>query len=303
MNAQIADKFLDKRKDTAKGAVLDRTGREADKGIRKGVNKGLDKIFGAEETDSTSTQSSTSSSGSSSSSSSRKSGSGIGTKALMKGMGISTGTANVKDSYDFEGYIDMSITSYNNDDEEETTNYRTYIDYETPDYAMENKEEEEGTSFMIFDSENQILLTLGDSDGEKTGFAISYSLNVSDTIENEELETEDAYAAYKTGNTKKILGYNCEEYLIENDNDNGVVTMWVTDEMDKEMKKSFMQNSTFTGLFLYAYNTKGFVMENIFEDKSSGEKTVMTVTEIDLNKKNSISTKGYEIMSMETPVQ
>jgi hypothetical protein len=303
-NAQVVDKFLDKRKDAAKGAVLNRTGKEADKGIRKGVNKGLDKIFGNEEADTTSLQSSQSDSSSepSASSSSRSSGSGPGMNAIMKGMGISTGVANVKASYDFEGYIDMSVTDYKNESVEESLIYTTYLDSETPDYALEYSDENGDFTLIIFDSENQLLLTLGNSDGEKTGFAINYALEQSDSILMEDMEEEDAYAAYKTGKTKKILGYKCEEYRIENETDDGVVTMWVTEELNKEMKKAFMQNSTYTGLFMYAYNTKGVVMEYIIEDTSRNEKTEMTVTDIDLNKNNSISTKGYNIMSMDVQI-
>jgi hypothetical protein len=76
------------------------------------------------------------------------------------------------------------------------------------------------------------------------------------------------------------------------------VTMWITRDLDKEMKKTYMKNSTFMGLFSYAYYTDGVVMEYIIEDKKDGDKSVMTVTEINLNKNTSFNTMGYTIMDM-----
>ncbi len=308
VQAQVLDRFIDNRKDTAVSTVFQRTGREADKGIKKGINKQLDKIFGAEEADtvtaSPAPKTSASGSGSPKSSSSRSSStSNAGYNALMGRMGISTGTANVKPSYDFDGFIEMTIINYTDGNkEDDKTVYKTFIDTESFDYGMEFKDEDqEGTSYIIFDSENSLMLTLGDSDGEKTGFAISYAYAGAEPAEAEETDTEeavDAYSSYKTGKTKNILGYKCEEYRIENETDDDIVTMWVTDELNKEMKKSYLQNSTFTGMFMYAYYTNGVVMEYILEDNSNNEKTVMTVTDIDLNKKNSISTHGYSIMNM-----
>jgi hypothetical protein len=64
------------------------------------------------------------------------------------------------------------------------------------------------------------------------------------------------------------------------------------------MKKTYMKNSTFTGLFSYAYYTDGLVMEYVIEDRKDGDKSVMTVTDIDLNKKKSFNTMGYTIMDM-----
>jgi len=155
---------------------------------------------------------------------------------------------------------------------------------------------QEGTSIVIFDTENGVMLTLDEEEGERTGFAVGFTPDQTEAITQETEEEADAYAAYKTGKKKKILGYSCEEYLIEDDVTR--VTMWITDELEGEMKKSYMQNATFSGIFMQAYNTKGTVMEYISEEIERNEKTVMTVTAVDLNKRNTISTAGYAIMNM-----
>jgi hypothetical protein len=307
---QEVSKLLKGRKEVAKGAATKRVIKEADKGIVKGVNKGLDRIFGEDEGEAqpagaqTGNDNTTSSSSSSSSASSE-----IGRNALMKAMGVSMGAENVKPVYEFDAFLEMTITNYEDGkQEDESVIYKTYLDSRSLDYGMEfSQEEQEGLSMIIFDSENNLMLTLAESNGEKTGFAISFSPDQAAGIaeayeeEDEEIDPEtvtDPYEAYKTGKTRDILGYKCHEYRIESEDDDGVVTMWVTDELNRDLRKDYLQSSAFTGLFVYAYYTNGTVLEYIIEDPSEKEKTVMTVTDIDMNKSNSISTQGYMIMNM-----
>ncbi|MEX0987036.1 MAG: DUF4412 domain-containing protein [Bacteroidales bacterium] len=300
-NGQDLIRFVSKRTQTAEKAAGDRVGKETDKAVKSEVNKALDKMFGKEEQAETTQPASTESSDSGNSGS-RTSGAGM--NALMGAMGLSTGTANIKPIYEFDGFIEMTITSEKEDVQDESSLYTTYLDSKTLDYGMVFTDPgQDGTSTIIFDMENSLMLTLGETEGEKTGFAISYSPDeVSGPAEEEEVEVieeeYDHYKAYKTGKTKKILGYKCDEYRMEDEYE--VVTMWVTNELDKDVKKSYLQNSTFAGLFMHAYYTSGFVMEYITERLSDNKKVVMTVTDIDMNKRNSIGTDGYTIINMGT---
>jgi hypothetical protein len=303
VTGQDLTKFMNKRKNTAEKATEERVGREADKVVTKEVNKALDKIFGKEETPAkTPVDSVAPASSSTPSSSSRSGSSSVGTGIMMRAMGLSAGTANVKPVYEFDGFIEMTVTYDKQNKEEEKTTYTTYIDSKSLDYGvLFDEPENSSTSVIIFDTQNALMLTLADQNGERTGFAIGFTPEQTEAISSEygeekEEETVDPYKTYKTGKTKNILGYRCEEYLIEDDNSR--VTMWITDDLDKEMKKTYMQNATFAGMFAHAYYTNGTVMEYVTEYKKSGEKTVMQVTDIDLNKRNIISTQGYTIMNM-----
>jgi len=302
-NAQVVKKFLDKRKATAKEATDERVGEEADKAVVKGVNKQLDKIFGNSDDETTETPAVETESESNKSSSSSSSPSGIGMNALLSGMGMSS-TANVKDSYDFDAYIEMTITSFDKSGEEdESGKYISYIDADSPDYGMSITEEgEEDVVLMIFDTENSLMLTLSESDGEKVGFAVAFDEEQMEAIsesyeEEEEAEVEtNPYDIKKTGKTKKILGYKCDEYQTEDET--SIVNIWVTDDLGKKIDNTFMRSSNFSGLFFYAYYTDGFVLEYIIKDKEDDEKTVMTVTDIDVDNKTSIKTAGYTIMNI-----
>jgi len=317
INGQDLKKFINNRKGTAEETTEKRVGKEADKVVVKEVNKALDKIFGKEEqaatakpaakdtlteaeysvTDTPANDEESFTEGSGSNAYSGDAGSAMTQKALLNSMGFTTGNANVKPVYEFDGFIEMTIQELNDNSKEgENTVYKTLVDSKSFDYCMVLNEKTD-RSMIIFDTENSLMLTLGDSNGEKTGFAVNFKQGQSEAIVDDMGdEVKDPYSAYKTGKTKKILGYKCEEYVIEDDY--RITTMWITNELDKELKKSYMQNSNFAGLFTYANNTNGFVMEDISVNKSDKGKTIMTVTDIDLNKKSTISTVGYNIMSM-----
>lgn len=311
VTGQSVTRFINKRIKSAEKSSEEKLGRETDKAIGK--------LFGLDDAPADTAQAAeTSSSGSTS----RSPGTAIGQRAMMNAMGLSE-AANVKPDYEFDGFIDMEIIESIDGEEKEKTVYTTYIDSESLDYGMVFREHgEEGTSTIIFDTENSLMVTLVEEDGEKSGFALSYTPEqaeaiadefegddsdieedegVSEEEEAEEADFDDPYKAYKTGKTKKILGYKCDEYVM--DDENATITMWTTDELKKETKNAYMQNSSFAGMFMHAYYTNGTVMEYITEYKNDNRKTVMQVTGIDMKKRSTISTRGYNIISMGAMMQ
>jgi len=229
----------------------------------------------------------------------------VAEKSMMKMFGLS-GNVTTKEKYEFDGYMKMVMNSYDKKGKlDESTDYYTYLSESCPDYAMVfvNPESKDKTT-IIYDTENLALITLGESDGEKTGFAIGISPEDVESMKQEAEEnaeeSEDMPSSYyKTGRSKKICGYNCDEYKYEDEE--GDAEMWITQELNGKMSKGYMKNATFTGTFSYAYGANGSVLEYVFTDKDNGEKMTMTVDEIDLNKKHTISTSGYNIMSMRDP--
>ncbi|MFZ5940122.1 MAG: DUF4412 domain-containing protein [Bacteroidota bacterium] len=226
-------------------------------------------------------------------------------KSMMKMFGI-TGNVKMKEKYEFDGYMKMVIKTYDKKGKlEESTDYYTYLSKTTPDYAMVFvNPETKDKSTIVFDTENLTMLTLGESDGEKTGFAITITEDQVQALkekaeeEGETAETEESMpASYtKTGRSKKILGYDCDEYRYEDEE--GTAEIWITQDLNGKMSKGYMENSAFGGYFNYAYASNGTVLEYVFVDKQDGEKMTMTVDELDLDKKNNISTSGYNVMSM-----
>lgn len=222
-------------------------------------------------------------------------------KIMMDAMGL-TGNVAYETDYSFDAYIQMEITNYKksgNIDSEIV--YDNYLHKEDADYAMEFADGND-KSIIIFDTKNSAMLILANSDGEKTGFATTIdpeAMAESSEAYAEDSEEDidmDSYRPVKTGKTKQILGYSCDEYLLEDEETE--VHMWVSEKLGNEMRKEWMNNQqTFGTMFIHAYALNGMVLEYEIMEKN-GEKTIMQVTKIDMNHSHSISTEAYTIMSM-----
>ncbi len=213
-----------------------------------------------------------------------------------------TGNVDYEEAYNFDAYIQMEITTYKKNGKlDDQMVYNNYLHKEDADYAMEFKDEDD-KSTIIFDTKNSAMLILSESDGEKTGFATSIDPEaMADLAEDYEDEYEeevdmDAYKPMKTGKTKTILGYRCDEYLVQDEESE--VHMWVSEQLGKEMRKEWMSNQqTFGAMFTYAYGMNGMVLEYNVMDKDGG-KSVMQVQKIDMNHNHKVHTNGYTIMSL-----
>lgn len=230
-------------------------------------------------------------------------------QVMMDALGL-TGNVDYETDYSFDAYVQMEISNYKkNGNLDDQVLYDNHVNKTKADYAMVFKDGKD-RSTIIFDTENSAMLILTDSDGEKTGFATTIDPEaMADLAENyaeEEVEEDpevlNAYNIKKTGKTKDILGYKCDEYLMEDESTE--VHMWVAEKLGKEMRKEWMNNQqTFGAMFMHAYALNGMVLEYDLLDKDNGKKTIMLVKEIDLNHQHSLSTDGYTVMSMRMKTQ
>jgi hypothetical protein len=220
-------------------------------------------------------------------------------RVMMNAMGL-TGNVEHETEYSFDAYIQMEITTYKkNGNLDDQVVYDNYLHKEDADYAMVFKDGND-KSIIIFDTKNSAMLILSESDGEKTGFATTIDPEaMADLVEDYEEEEEvdmDSYRPVKTGKTKQILGYSCDEYLVKDVETE--VHMWVSEKLGKEMRKEWMSNKqTFGAMFTHAYALNGMVLEYDVMDKDGG-KSVMQVKKIDMNHSHKVNTSGYTIMSM-----
>jgi len=224
-------------------------------------------------------------------------------QVMMDALGL-TGNVDYESNYSFDAYIQMEISNYKKNGKlDDQVLYDNYVNKTKADYAMVFADGQD-QSTIIFDTKNSAMLILSDSDGEKAGFATAIDPEAmadwaEDYAEDQDVEETDLtpYNMKKTGKSKKILGYHCEEYLVEDEETE--VRMWVSDKLGKEMRKEWMRNQqTFGAMFMHAYALNGMVLEYDVLDKDNGKKTIMLVTEIDLNHNHSVSTGGYTVISM-----
>jgi len=116
-------------------------------------------------------------------------------------------------SYEFEQRMVLEIEDYDGN----TTEMTMYHTSKAPIIGYEGGSPEmEQMAFAVMDFEEEYLATFTENEGEK--MVISMPLPMDLILEMaEDQETSENYGIEKTGNTKTINGYRCEEYIIKDD--------------------------------------------------------------------------------------
>lgn len=287
--AQVVGKYLEKKMKQA----TRRAGKKTDEKITKEMNKKVDKavdnafegIISDEEKNEYPSRNYSSDSTSTS------------TASMMKSLGLSS-PENVEESYDYTGNILMSVQTW--DDKGKTEgeiNYVTYMSDEYKGFAMEFYKENH-RSLMIFDTRNGNMIILTESGGSKTGLVTAYN---TDSLWNDEYsmsETVEEQSIYnknlqKTGRTKTIAGYSCDEYRYEDEEIEGNV--WMTDELPTELWTRMFSANVIAASNIGNYG--GFVMELNQKNKENGEQNQVLVKEVNQDQPRTISTRDYQLIS------
>ncbi len=291
--AQVVGKFLEKKLKQATNRAGQKADEEVTEEMNKQVDKGVESIFDNifndtdEESESSSDPNATYNTNSSEALSA----------AMMKSMGISMDPANVEESYSYSGNILMTVESWDaegNTDGE--LDYKTYMSDNYSGFAMEFTKNGQHST-MVFDTRNGAMVILTESNGQKTGFVTSYAIDSLMDSEYTE-ETVEDYSIYnenlkKTGKTKTVAGYKCDEYIYEDEDIHGSV--WMTDELPAELWTKMFSANVIAASNVGSYG--GFVMEMEQINKENQYKTFMQVREVNENQAATISTADYQMMS------
>lgn len=212
-------------------------------------------------------------------------------------------------AYEFSGVAVMEIQST---DEKGKTNEPIVFNSllsENPDYFgmeyidNENKKSTE-KSVIIMDHKNKATVMLMENDEEKSSMAFSIDWGgMMEAVESDpstEMESFDAsnITFEKTGNTKDILGYTCEEYRVASEDSEG--TYWISQEPIAGLESFWSKNSPLITKKMKEENReyfnnlpKGNILEMDFsstEDKSSSQ---MKMIEIDTKQPNRFELADY----------
>ena len=203
-----------------------------------------------------------------------------------------TSKAVYESDYKFDTYIRMEVSDLG----DHQITYEAYLTKDGSVYAVLFNEGGD-KSVILFDTKNNSVLMLSDAGGEKAGFAMAVNPEALEQLSPDIEESDQTYSDFKTGNTKSILGYTCNEYLIKEGD--AEIHVWTSEELAKKVEKEMLDaQQLFGGVFGYTATMNGMVLEYNFAEKSSGEKSTMKVTGIDLNASYTISTGDYQVMSM-----
>jgi hypothetical protein len=199
----------------------------------------------------------------------------------------------VADSYDFTGYSVMEITGIDEKGKSvEPTIMRSFLSESAMVIGMEVENEESKKAsekiVLIYDLERNASIILLDNKGEKSRMAYGLDLaKIEEAIEEEETDLENPEIKFrKTGNTKTILGYTCEEF--ETEDEDGKATFWVTESPIKGRNNFWGESNPFLAKRMQNQNNISFkdlpngnMMELYFESKD--DKSNMTMKVIELN--------------------
>lgn len=211
---------------------------------------------------------------------------------IMSQLGAGASEAKYEAAYKFDTYMQMEVS----DNDEQKVIYNVYLTRDGSSYAV-IFDADGAKSVIVFDTKNSTMLMLVENDGEKTGFAMGINPEAFSDAAEESTGGDLAYESFKTGKTKVILDYQCDEYLIKDDESE--VRVWSSEKLGKEVeKKMFRNQQIFGGAFAHAAGMDGMALEYDFKNLNSGEQGIMRVKEIDLNSNKSISTSAYTIMTM-----
>jgi hypothetical protein len=223
------------------------------------------------------------------------------------GMGILGGKTDIKhnDEYDFTGRIYMVMETYDKKDVSKS-DYYTYFNANTLNAGIEVKiaNPEKGEAPMptqfVFDNDNRCFMMLMQGTDSKTGIisTIPDDSTLKTQVKNQRAPEEKPATITKTGNTKMIAGYRCDEFKVVEEGKNGYTNVWMT----KDVKiKADKKNWGKAGMPTY-YNYPGFensmmlAMESY--DKDNKLEMKMETKEINEDFKHSISTVGYSLIKM-----
>lgn len=197
--------------------------------------------------------------------------------------------SDVQAEYNFNSNVYVQIQNYkkNGEKDGDASNVRYHFsneEYFGTEMLMTDKKGKTTESFGISEFKKSQIISLINSDGEKTGTVMKFDLQKAVEKSNDTSEVKIT----KTGRTKKILGYNCEEYIMT-DKDGNKTEYWNTKDLKYDMAK--MMAGDRSGKQPANYES-GFMMEMTYLDKD-GKKTTWNVLEVNPAAGKNVKTGDY----------
>jgi len=221
------------------------------------------------------------------------------------GRGLFGGKIDIKynDDYNFTGRIYMQMETYDKKDVLKS-DYYTYFNTSSMNAGIDMipVDVKEGNKAVpttfLFDDENRCFMMLLQGDS-KTGMISTIPSDSAIAAQAKSQKADPGKAVItKTGNSKVIAGYKCDEYKIVDPEKDGYSNVWMTKDVKLKADKKYWGKA---GVPTY-YNYPGFegalmlAMDGF--DKNNKPTLKMETKEIKEDYKHSISTVGYTFMKM-----
>ena len=293
-NATNAQGILNKLGKKVQEKITNKAEERVDEKIDEEVDKNLDKAF---ESDTTGQAGS------------KESNQQEQMSRFMKGMGMSGEPVPIENTYTFDSKIEMHIESYRaNGEKESDGDFITYVSPSQKNFAYEfisGDIGEKGKGLFIMDIQNKAMIILSDENGTKNGIVYGFDiseLNAADNKDYADLNEEPVENInlnpylQKTGRTKTIEGYQCDEYKYDHPEEDMVSTFWIGKEVKFDTRdwiSSVFKSATYSQGMPW-----GFIMESETINKNNKERSIMQVTNIDNNANKKFDLSSYQITNL-----
>jgi hypothetical protein len=228
-----------------------------------------------------------------------------GTKETGRGLFGAKIDTKYEDEYKFTGRIYMQMENYDKKDVVKS-DYYTYYNSNTLNAGIEmlpldaKKGDKTYPTVFLFDNDNRCFMMIIESKDSKTGMIStmpSDSAMAAQAKSQKEANPEKATIT-KTGNSRVIAGYKCDEYKIVDAEKEGFSNVWMTKDVKLKADKKYWGKA---GVPTY-YNYPGFegAMMLAMESFDKNNKTTLKMETKEINDKfsHSISTVGLTFMKM-----
>src|SRR5690625_2452200 len=173
-------------------------------------------------------------------------------------------------------------------------------------FSSEEMNREDDSLFIIYDFTNSAMLMLMENEEEKFSFgyewkqALEQAEDSAGTEKMEEINWDEVeeWEDYTKIGSKNIQGYECDGYRSENSD--GIVEVWVTRDESCGMNNMFKANGNTKQMRVKIPENYlcGMLMEMTSEDRNSGDKTIMKITDINKDARVSYAMSDYPTMSL-----
>jgi hypothetical protein len=213
-------------------------------------------------------------------------------------------TSKYKDEYSFTSRIYM-VTETHDKDDVMKMDFFMFYSATAPVIGIETQtikdadNQAEVTAKMIMDGENKSFLMLTEINGTKMGM-ISEIPDENTTITGPDGKPVKNYKPptfTKTGNTRMIAGYKCDEYTYKSE-DKTSGKVWFTKDAKLKIDKRGWNNSGMS--YYYGSNqfNDGIILASESNDEKGKLKTVTETKEINENYPHTMSAAGYTLRQM-----
>jgi hypothetical protein len=226
---------------------------------------------------------------------------------MATGRGLFGGKIDIKfnEEYSFTGRIYMQMETYDKKDVLKSDFY-AYFNTNTLNAGIEvkaeNPENNEKTmpAVFLFDYDNRSFLMLVSNGESKTGIISSIPSDSVLAAQSQNMKKEPGKQAVitKTGNTRMIAGYKCDEYKVVEPDKDGYSNVWMTKDVKIKADRKNWNKSGMPSYEGYPGFENSFMLAMEAYEKDNRLAMKMETKEINENFSHSISTVGYTFMKM-----